>query len=123
MSQIMHFRQSRRFNGMALFAAMLLCSVTAGFVQRACWISYLSRSGYGLGDLIVPLSEWLNYHSTPVGLLLDILIAGPLFVLVVWFWFVRSRSTGVPNQSVQRAGASRSAQETNRASSAAGSRR
>lgn len=90
--------QCRRISGIGLFVGLLLCSVTAGLVQRICWVAYRSRSVHRIEDVLVPLPAWVDYHTTTVGLVLDILIVSPLLVLVLCFWLGRPKTKRIPNQ-------------------------
>lgn len=96
MSQNTHIHQSLRMRGLALFVALVVCSVLGGLAQRACWIAYLGRSDYGLRDVVVPMSAWICYHTSAVGLALDVLIFGPWLILAGWLWIGRSRAKRMP---------------------------
>ena len=91
MSQIAHTHRRQASRTVVLFAGILLCSLLAGFVQKACWISHLRRSGYGLSEVFVPFSEWLTYHTTAPGLVLDVAMFGPWIALGGWLWLRRTK--------------------------------
>ena len=91
MTRSTHKGRHRRFEGLTLFAGLVVCSMVASLVQGACWIAHLLHSGYGF-TLVVPASTWFRYHTSTVGLLLDTLIVGPWLIVVIWFWRGRKKS-------------------------------
>jgi hypothetical protein len=123
MSKITPIRQSQWIRGLGLFAALVVCSVIAGLAQRVCWIAYLGRSGYGLRDVVVPLSAWISYHTSPIGLALDVLIFGPWLILAGWLWLGRARAKHMPNPQGGANGRQPFGSDTNRTPAAAASRR